>query len=127
MTYLGNVMVVNILRWVYDLSSHWQQSSSPGIIRTITQKASGGDASRSWCREEKGKLINTLVTNQETGSSTLFFKGYISEVRIKGEPAHKNAPERWVFAQEIHCTPPVWVNKLHKSGNTLEDYGLIMG
>lgn len=31
-----------------------------------------------------------------------FFKGYISEIRIRGEPAHRNAPERPVFAREIH-------------------------
>lgn len=43
----GNVIMLNILLWVYDFSSDRQQSSSSGIIRTVSQETSGRDATRS--------------------------------------------------------------------------------
>lgn len=65
MTYLRNAIRVrvNIVLWVYDLSCNGQQSSSPWIIWTITQKASG-DTSRSWCGEENRKTFNMFISHR---------------------------------------------------------------
>ena len=138
MTDWGHVMVVNILLWVYDLSSNWEQSSSPGIIGTITQKASGGDASRPWCRQEKKTtvaLVEKTHVRHQPGNwfipKDFFQRTHVWSKNHRSACTQKRSWEMSVCSNNNLYLSKVnhacLVNELHKSGNTMEDYVLIIG